>query len=158
MDKETWEVYCTRAHNNWNPTWWVCGMYERLCVYFCMCGSTAWVLPTERIKLLKDWQFGTTDRKHEKSSSWHCAPFLLKKVIEKQPVFSQPTLVLVTKHWIHCAMVAMVMRTIYLGVKRALMQWAGCRDEVLGPELILFKMQNFDHCFIYSPEDSYNVC
>ena len=36
-----------------------------------------------------------------------------KKVIEKQPVFSQPTLVLVTKHRIHCAMVAMVMGAIY---------------------------------------------
>lgn len=36
-----------------------------------------------------------------------------KKVIEKQPVFSQPTLVLVTKHRIHCAMVAMAMGAIY---------------------------------------------
>lgn len=60
------------------------------------------------------------EREYEESSFWHHAPFFSwekrkkrKKVIEKQPVFSQPTLVLVTKHRIHCAMVAMAMGAIY---------------------------------------------
>lgn len=39
-------------------------------------------------------------------------------------------------------MVAMVMRAIYLRVKRALMQWAGCRDEVPGLQLILVEKLN----------------
>lgn len=59
--------------------------------------------------------------------------FFLKKGNRKTTCVSQPTLVLVTKHRIHCAMVAIVMRAIYLRVKRVPMQWAGCRDEVLGP-------------------------
>lgn len=117
--------------------WWMCAYIPA-----CVAAPHDRVLPTVRIKLFKDWQFRTTDREHEKSSSGikHLF-FLKKKVIEKQPVFSQPTLALVTKHWIHCAMVTMVTRAIYLRVKRALMQWADCRDEV--PELILFEKQKF---------------
>ena len=98
-----------------------------VCISACVAAPHDRVMPAVRIKLLQVWQIKTTERKrgereYEESSFWHHAPFFScekkkkerkKKVTEKQPVFSQPTLVLVTKHRIHCAMVAMVMGAIY---------------------------------------------
>lgn len=120
------------------------------CTSVCMCACVPArvaarhdiVLPAVRIKLLRDWHFRITDKGHQKSFPWQYAPLVLKKGNIKATSFSQPTLVLVSKHWIHCAVVAMVMRAIYLQVKRAMMQWAGCCHEVLGPKLILFEKQN----------------
>lgn len=97
--------------------WWVC-----VCV--CVAAPHDRVMPAVRIKLLQVWQIKTTERKRGERV-WRiiflasCTFLFLgkkkkrKKVIEKQPVFSQPTLVLVTKHRIHCAMVAMAMGAIY---------------------------------------------
>lgn len=68
-----------------------CDECECLCVCVCISACVAAaddiLLPAVRIKLLEDWQFRTTHRKHDKSSSWHYVVLFLKKVMEKQPVF-----------------------------------------------------------------------
>lgn len=63
----------------------------------------------------------TDCRQHRRRCMKNHSPGIMhqfkKKVIEKWTCFSQPTRGLVTKHRIHCAMVAMATRAIYLGMR-----------------------------------------